>query len=123
MVLATSLAAHGSGAAVADGMTGDDTAIATTAAPPTAEAANVATRPRRNTAVIDLITHSLRFANVWVLRKRTRIGGNRSPGTKRAKGTTKTAETTTAHIAISTAWLVNSASEYTRQWQESVSRR
>ncbi|BBY95018.1 hypothetical protein MGALJ_46870 [Mycobacterium gallinarum] len=71
IVLATSLAAHGSGAAVADGIAGDDdTVIATTAAPPTAEAANIANSPRRDAAVMDLICTPHGFANVSAHPKR-----------------------------------------------------
>src|ERR1044072_3272658 len=72
IVLATSLAAHGSGAAVAEGMVGDDdTVVATTATPTSA-------------AVMDLIDALLTICERFGDRKRSRIGGNRSPTAKRA---------------------------------------
>src|SRR3712207_3990176 len=60
MVLASSLAAQGSVAAVADG-TGLPISAAT-ATPPAADTANTAARPRRS-AVLELMDNSLRFAN------------------------------------------------------------
>jgi len=101
-------------------MTGDgDTVIATAATPPTAEAANMAKRPGRNTAVIDLINALLKVCE--------RLGApqtraNRWRQAPSDKSETKSAETAAAHIAISTTRLANSASKYTRQWQQPNSR-
>ena len=78
------------GAAVADGIAGDDdTVMATTAAPPRAVAAKVARRPRRGTAVIDLIDPLLtvceRFgtpktlANLWQSIPDHKTGRNGQP--------------------------------------------
>ena len=62
MVLATWLAAHGSGAAVAEG--DDGTVIAAIVAPPAAQSANAANMLRRAVTRVGVIDYSLRFADI-----------------------------------------------------------
>src|SRR5690349_11005362 len=78
MVLASSLAAQGSVAAVADG-----TANAATAAPPAADAANTAERLRRNVLAVQIMENSLRFANALDTSANTVHSDNRVPRPKR----------------------------------------
>src|SRR6202040_3444763 len=105
-VLASSLAAQGSVAAVADG-----TASAATAAPPTAETANTAWRPRRSALVVVLMDNSLRFANVF----------DAFANALQSDGWAPRPETASAQSAISASAPANPANERAGEQQEARS--
>jgi hypothetical protein len=73
-VLATSLAAHGSDAAVADGELG--AVIANTTTPPAADIANMAPRRRRARMAVVFMADSLWRANALVASHALAIGVN-----------------------------------------------
>src|SRR3954454_8677734 len=103
IVLASSLAAQGSVAAVADG-----TASAATAAPPAASTANTTYRPRRSAPTVENMDNSLRFANAF--------DASQTPSGR--TDCFPDSETASAHSAIDVAAAANPATEHPGEQQE-----
>ncbi len=106
MVLASSLAAQGSVAAVADGAALPISAA--TAAPPAADTANAAYRLRRSALAVENMENSLRFAN----------SSDTSANTSRSDDRVPDPKTVPAHIAINAAAAANPAKECAGEQQE-----